>query len=243
MRHTLFAFLVAFAMGQSAAQAEAVNAQGLVRRYDAMMAANNYEARCMMTAHREDGTERLYKMRISKLGDDKMRLWFFDPANVRGQEMLRLGANLWVYMPNLKRALRMASRDSFQGGDFNNADVLRVSYARDYEATLSDDNEVPNTWQLELQAKSSEVAYDHIRLWMRKSDSMPLRGEYYAASGKLLRAAEFSDYKSFGGLRRPARVVMQNMLATARHSTMVMEAFDTRVTPSTNLFKLDSMGR
>ena len=52
--------------------------------------------------------------------------------------MLRNGDNLWVYIPNLKRATRVALRDSFQGGDFNNADVLRVNYEADYTGKLID---------------------------------------------------------------------------------------------------------
>src|SRR6185437_16026127 len=116
--------------------AEGPSADELVHRYDAIMGANTFEGEFAMTSHRDDGSERTYVMRIVKTGTDKMRLWFSEPASVKGQEMLRQGENLWVYMPNLKRALRVASRDSFQGGDFNNADVLRVNYAADYTPSL-----------------------------------------------------------------------------------------------------------
>ena len=73
---------------------------------------------------------------ILKRDADKFRVWFSEPASVKGQEILRLGDNSWVYLPNLKRATRIANRDSFQGGDFNNADVLRVNYTVDYDAVI-----------------------------------------------------------------------------------------------------------
>lgn len=222
----------------------APTADDLVKKYDDIMGAHAFEGQFAMTSHREDGTERAYVMRIVKLGNDKMRLWFSEPASVKGQEMLRQGENLWVYMPNLKRALRIASRDSFQGGDFNNADVLRVNYAADYNPTLEDDDAaVPDTYVLSLQAKTGEAAYDHIKLWLRKSDSMPVKGEYYTVSGKMLRQAEFSDVKSFGGFKRPSKVLMKNMLATARYSTMVVNTLNAKVQPPGSTFLLDNLGR
>ena len=196
-----------------------------------------------MTAHRDDGSTRTYEMKVLKSGQDKLRLSFSDPASVRGQEMLRQGENMWVYMPNLKRSLRVASRDSFQGGDFNNADVLRVNYEVDYAAQLIAQNDVPGSIGVELQAKTGDAAYDKIRLWLRDGDFMPLKGEYFAASGKMLRSAEFSDVKSFGGFKRPAKVLMKNMLATSRYSEMLVRTFNTKVKPAPGQFVLDNLGR
>src|SRR5262245_6626877 len=112
------------------------SADELLAKYDAVMGPESFEAVTEMTAHREDGSTRTYKMRVLKGGRDKLRIWFLEPAAVRGQEMLRQGENLWVYLPNLKKPTRLASRESFQGGDFNNADVLRVNYQADYQAQV-----------------------------------------------------------------------------------------------------------
>lgn len=215
----------------------------LLAKYDAVMGPENFVTVLEMTAHRDDGTTRTYKMSALKKGSDKFRATFAEPAAVRGQEMLRQGDNLWVYMPNLKRAVRLANRDSFQGGDFNNADVLRVNYTTDYSAELQADPARSDAWLLELHAKTKDAAYDKIKLWLRKSDALPLKGEYYTASGKMLRMAEFSDYKNFGGLSRPAKVVMKNMLATQRYSTMTWETLDTKVNPPNGKFVLDDLGK
>src|SRR2546428_6319172 len=120
--------------------------------------------------------------------------------------MLRVGESMWVYMPNLKRALRIASRDSFQGGDFNNADALRVNYVADYEPVLTGADD-PSLWLLELTAKTKDAAYDKIKLWVRREDRLPAKAEYYAASGKMLRSMTFADPKDFHGLKRPSHLV------------------------------------
>ena len=218
-------------------------AEELLKKYDSVMGPENFLATIEMTAHRDDGSTRTYKMTVLKKGDDKFRASFAEPAAVRGQEMLRQGDNLWVYMPNLKRAVRMANRDSFQGGDFNNADVLRVNYQADYTAKVVADSGRADAWLIELHAKTKDAAYDMIKLWMRKSDSQPVKGEYYTASGKMLRMADFTDFKVYSGLLRPGKISMKNMLATQRYSTMTWESIDTKVSPPTGKFVLDDLGK
>lgn len=237
-------FVLAFLSGLPAARAADPTASDILRKYDEIMGPPNFEATTVMTAHRDDDSERTYRMRVLKSGKEKFRLWFEEPAAVRGQEMLRQGDNTWLYMPNLKRSVRMANRDSFQGGDFNNADVLRVNYEDDYDATLAQNAGAADLHLVDLKAKTPDAAYDRVKLWVRKADLIPVKGEYYTASGKLLRAAEFTDVKDFGGgFKRPAKVVMKNMLATKRFSSMVFTAINTKVTPSASKFVQDDLGK
>lgn len=134
----------------------------LLARYDAIMSPKTFDSLLTMVAHRQDGSTRGYKFRALKAEDDKIRLWFFEPASAKGQEMLRVGENMWVYMPNLKRALRIASRESFQGGDFNNSDALRVNYVADYRADFGDSGD-PGQYLLLLSAKTKDAGYDKIK--------------------------------------------------------------------------------
>lgn len=221
----------------------APTAHALLARYDEVMSPSMSEALIVMTAHRDDGTARTYKMHVLKSGDDKLRSTFNEPTSARGQEMLRSGENMWLWMPNLKRAVRVASRDSFMGGDFNNADVLRPNYQADYDAVLAPSDD-PATWLIKLKAKGPSVAYDAIELHMSKSDLMPVRARYFARSGKLLRSAEFTDVKDFGhGHRRPARLKMKNEIETARFSELIWEKIDIKREISSQRFVLDDLGR
>lgn len=224
--------------------AEPPTTQEVLAKYDAAMAPATFKGVAQMTAHRDDGTTRAYKMTFLKGGADKSRVWFHEPAAVRGQEMLSNGENFWVYMPNLKRALRLASRDNFQGGDFNNADVLRANYARDYEGTVKEDPKKPEQWLVELKAKSPDSAYDSIKLWVTKAPlGIPVHGEYFTSSGKMLRSADFTELKDFGnGLERPAKITMRNEIATQRFSEMVWESVDITATVGDGKFGLSDLG-
>ncbi len=217
-------------------------AEQLLKRYDQVMSPRTFDGLLVMIAHRQDDTTRTYKFRALKSQDDKIRTWFFEPAAAKGQEMLRVEDNMWVYMPNLKRALRLASRESFQGGDFNNGDVLRVNYVADYNAKLipAEDDKL---WLLDLTAKSKEAAYDHIKLWMSKDKQQPAKAEYYAASGKMLRSAKFEDVKSFHGLERPAHMTMRNELATKRYTEMMWLDLKLDLDVPAQKFVVDDLGR
>jgi outer membrane lipoprotein-sorting protein len=216
----------------------------VLTKYDSIMAPTTFKATATMTAHRDDGSARGYTMTILKGADDKSRIWFQEPAAVRGQEMLRNAENFWVYMPNLKRSLRLASRDNFQGGDFNNADVLRANYAADYDGTVKEDPAKPELWLLEMKAKTPDSAYDSIKLWVLKSPlGVPVRGEYYTSSGKMLRSADFSEVKDFGnGMKRPSHITMRNEIATQRFSELIWVSVDTAAVVGDGKFGLSDLG-
>ncbi len=218
-------------------------AEELLAKYDSVMGPSTFESEVEMTAFREDGSSRTYVMKMLRGENDKFRIWFKGPASVKGQEMLRVGDNMWVYLPNLKRATRVANRDSFQGGDFNNADVMRVNYTQDYAAKVVA-SDVPDTWALELKAKSAETAYDAIKLWLRKKDGQPVRGEYYGTSGQMLRSADFKDYEELDkGYTRPTKVVMRNELVKARRSELVIKKMKLGVEAPAQRFTQSNLGR
>jgi outer membrane lipoprotein-sorting protein len=217
--------------------------ESLLERYDEIMGPPTFESDTSMSATREDGSTRTYRMKVIRGSDDKYRIWFSEPASVKGQEILRQGDNTWVYLPNLKRASRIANRDSFQGGDFNNADVLRTNYREDYEGKLVP-SETPDTYLLELKAKHAQTAYDAIKLWIRKVDRMPVRGQYFGTSGQLLRSAEFADIKQLEpGFSRPTKITMRNELVKSRSSQMIVHTLRRNVTAPAQRFTVTDLGR
>jgi outer membrane lipoprotein-sorting protein len=241
MRSAVFA-IAAFLVAAPLARAGEPTPGEVLSHYDQTMSPKTFDALITMVAHRQDDTTRTYKFRALKSTDDKIRLWFFEPAAAKGQEMLRVGDNMWVYMPNLKRALRIASRDSFQGGDFNNADALRVNYVADYTPAFGDSGDA-GAWLLELQAKTKDAAYEKIKLWIHKGDYMPMKAEYYAASGKMIRSMSYADVKDFHGLKRPSHLTMKNELAVKRFSEMNTLDMKLNVDVPAQKFVLDDLGR
>ena len=232
----------AFLMASKLAFAE-MTAPELLAAYDKIMGPDTFESEMEMTSHREDGTSRTYSMKSLKSGDDKFRIWFTAPSAVSGQEILRIGDNSWLYLPNLKRSSRLANRDSFQGGDFNNSDILRVNYSRDFDGKLvpSGDDKV---YKIELKSKNKDTSYDLIYLWMNKSNQMPLKGEYFGTSGKKLRSAEFLEVKNFSkSYLRPAKVIMKNEIVPARSSVLIIKSIKSNITIPPQKFLQTELGK
>jgi outer membrane lipoprotein-sorting protein len=234
---------VSFAAIAYGADAKVPALEEVLKRYDAIMGPETFDAIMTMTAHREDGTVKSYEMRAIKKGSDNFRLWFKKPAAVAGQEMLRVGDNSWIYLPNLKRTTRIANRDSFQGGDFNNADVLRVNYQTDYSGTVAPDED-PKQWLVSLKAKNSSVSYDAIKLWIARDTGQPSKGEYFGSSGKLMRSATFGEVKEFQkGYSRPQLVQMRNELVKARFSVLTINSISTGMDLADARFNLNDLGK
>ncbi len=203
-----------------APDAKAGDAAALLKRYDDVMAPRVATMEASMIVTRDDGSQRTYVMRILKKNDDKSRVYFDKPASMAGQEILRVGDNSWIYLPDIKRATNMSSKESFQGGDFSNADMLRPNLSQDYTPKLIESGD-PETEALELISKTKETAYQTIKLWLKKKDALPVRAQYFATSGKLLRSTHFSDYKEFQpGYVRPAKLVMTNETVKNRQSEL-----------------------
>jgi outer membrane lipoprotein-sorting protein len=229
-------------LATSALAMEPVSVEDVLKRYDAIMGPQVFQTESEMTSVRDDGTSRTYVMRMLKRDNDKFRVWFNEPGSVKGQEMLRNGDNVWVYLPNLKRATRIANRDNFQGGDFNNADVLRVNYAADYDGAFEESKD-PTLLCLRLKAKTKETSYDSIRLFVRKSDLQPVKGEYFGTSGQMIRSAEFLDIKELDkGYSRPTRVVMHNEVVKTRKSEMIIRKLQLAVDAPAQRFTQADLG-
>ena len=140
----------------------------------------------------------------------------------------------------LAARLRAARAASFAPG-FADRVLLRMQN----DASQTD----PKLVLLELKAKGPQVAYDVIKLWMTADakTAQPVKSELYAASGKLLRTAEFTDVKTFssgkGEWKRPAKIVMKNALVPARFSEMVWDDGQVKESISPQRFGLDDLGR
>ncbi len=137
----------------------------------------------------------------------------------------------------------MSNKESFQGGDFSNSDMLRPNLSQDYEPKFieSGDHEA---LALELTSKSKETAYQTIKLWVRKKDNLPVKAQYFATSGKLLRSTLYSDYKEFQpGFTRPAKLVMTNETVKNRQSELLLLKLKTGGVIPDGRFALNDLGK
>ena len=229
------------ALGLPSRALAAPSAQEVLAKANAVVAPEVYKATVQMVTLRKDGTRKTYVFKTAKQGGDKLRLSFDEPKTLSGHEILRLGDDLWRYVPSLKRSMRIASRDDFEAGDFRNADVLRVDLVRDYK--ISGMKEDDSNFVLDLAAATKQAGYDRIVYTVRKADYMPVQQEFYASSGKKLRSMTFSSPTAFGKHTRPSKVTMINELTKGQSSEMTIQSFEVVDTIPAKTFQRESLGR
>ena len=200
----------------------------LVRRYDAVMSPVTFDGLLVMIAHRQDDTTRSYKFRALKSKDDKIRTWFFEPAAAKGQEMLRVEDNMWVYMPNLSQPVRLSLSQRLTG-QVANGDLARANLSGDYNPTILRTETVDGEPMivLELTAVDRAVTYHRVLYWVREANNRPYKAEFYSLSDRLLKTCRYLDYKTLGGKMRPTRLVMEDALQ--KGDTSVLEYRDMRM--------------
>lgn len=223
------------------AAAWALDGKALLEKVDRNLEPESYEMTRKLINEEPDGKRKEFILYSVKKGRDKVAALFLAPASDKGRSTLRQGDNMWLYIPNVGKPVRITSLQSVTGGVFNNADILRVDYSEEYDVTSAKDE--GENYRLDLKAKSGNVAYDRLVLTVDKKTVLPTRIEAYAASGMLVKTLHFKDIKDFGGgIRRPATVETDSPLYKGYKSVMLYAAVKKREVPD-EVFTLNFMSR
>lgn len=200
--------------------AAAVDGNQILQKVDRNLEPESYESYRKLIDIQPDGTRKEYVLFSLKKGRDKVVALFLSPASDKGRITLRLGDNMWLYMPSVGKPIRITSLQSVTGSVFNNADILRVDYTTEYDVVSAE--EQPDAYLLSLKAKTGEVAYDRLTMWVDRKMLLPTTIEAYAASGLLIKTLRFKDIKDFGGgIRRPATLETDSPLHKGYKSVML----------------------
>jgi outer membrane lipoprotein-sorting protein len=215
----------------------AVEGTALLKQVDANLQPEAFESYRKLINIEPNGSQREFLLYTLKKGQDKIASLFLAPASEKGRATLRLGDNMWLYIPNVGKPIRITSLQSVVGGVFNNADIMRLDYHVEYDVqTLGD---LGNEYLLNLQAKSGAVAYNRLKMWVDKSTVVPTKIECYAATGLLIKTLYFKERKPFNnGTIRPAVVETDSPLYKGYKSIMVYARVKQRSIPD-EVFTLD----
>ena len=229
---TVLAFLLLFALKGRAASAPGVDAAALLKRSDTYR--NGWPAfvtRVKITNY-ESGKpdeEKLYE--VSQKGTDKTYVEFLSPRE-KGRHLLMLGDDMWVYLPDTSRPVRITPLERLSG-DASNGDVARTNYATDYTPVYLRNEKLDQTecHVLELTARRKGATYQRIVYWLRTDDARPVRAEFYLTSGKHIKSATFDDYAKVNGKTLLRRLTLYDEIRHNSHSLLEYTATSPRELP------------
>jgi outer membrane lipoprotein-sorting protein len=242
----MFKTLTAILMGISlAAAAYAIDDAQLLARIDKNLSPESYESYRKIINIEPSGSKKEYTYYTAKKGKDKIVGLFLSPASDKGRSTLRLGDNMWLYIPNVGKPVRITSLQSVVGGVFNNADILALDYAVEYDVEKVE--AAGSEHLFFLKAKTKAVAYDRLKMWVDKEKLVPIKIECLTEANMLIKTLYFKDIKDFGGgLVRPAVIETDSPLYKGYKSAMVFakikkREFKDEVFTLTFMPKMDSL--
>ena len=132
--------------------------------------------------------------------------------------------NLWAFFPDVSKPIRLSMQERLIG-DVANGDIARVNFSGDYFASLLRQEKIGEKeyFVLELVANAPEVTYGKVILWAEVLTCWPLKAEFYAISGRLLKACSYENYKMLAGALRPSRLVMEDPIIKGKKSTLTYD--------------------
>ncbi len=238
MLRAVLLYLLALGFAQSS---QAFDATAVLKEVDTRMAPESYEMYRKLINIEPDGKRKEYVLYTVKKGNDKMVALFLDPPSEKGRATLRLGDNLWLYIPNVGKPIRITSLQSVVGGVFNNSDIMQLEFSVEYTASAA--GEEPDQYVLDLKARGPTVAYDRLKMWVDKKSRVPITIEAYAASGLLIKTLHYSNMKDFGhDIVRPAQLLTDSPLYKGYQSVMLFDGIRPREFPD-EVFTLDYLPR
>lgn len=219
----------------------AVDGTAILKKVDRNLQPESYEMYRKLINVEPDGDRKEFVLYSIKKGRDKMVALFLDPPSEKGRSSLRDGDNMWLYIPNIGKPLRITSLQSVVGGVFNNSDILRLDYNQEYNVAGVKDEK--DEYILELKAKTNSVAYDRLKMWVEKKNLVPIKIEAYTASGLLIKTLHYSKIQDFGnGIIRPAMLQTDSPLHKGYQSIMLFSNIKKR-TFADEVFTLNYMSQ
>ena len=173
----------------------------------------------------------------------KSLVLFKSPASNRGRVLLMVEDNIWIYIPGTKNPIRISPQQQMMG-NVSNADVARVVFNIDYkiESMEEDTLEGQRVLNLTLSATTKGAAYQSITLWVEKESFKPIKGEFFALTGKLLKTAIYKGYERILGQERLTLLEIRD--AVKHNETSIMEYSNFKIQDTPEIyFQKTSMER
>ena len=158
-----------FVLGQNSLT---VSARGneILKKVDEVLAPGSMDYYRKLINEEPNGDKKEFIFYSVKKDRDKVAMLYLSPASEKGRATLRLGDNMWLYIPNVGKPIRITSLQSVVGGVFNNADIMRLDYSAEYDAINLEEG--PADYILGLKAKTRTVSYDSLKMWVNKKNNI-----------------------------------------------------------------------
>lgn len=196
--------LIMIVASQSALAAKGPNPTELIKRAEDQVLGKTFHGKLRMKIARPD-SEREMEILTWTEGREKALVKITKPAKDQGTGNLRVGLDLWQYLPKVERLIKIPPSlmlQSWMGSDFTNDDLVRTSSTyRDYVHKFAGFEKINGvkTAKIILTPKpDAPVVWGRLEMWIEPKRAVTLQQDFYSESGELLKRMSGSKIKKFG---------------------------------------------
>lgn len=130
------------------------------------------------------------------------------PLKDKGKGYLQTDSGMWFFDPADRRFTFSSSQDKFQGTNANTADFAPQHFVRDYAIESTEEVRLGayDCVLFTLKAKTRNVDYPQLKLWVTKVDGLMRKREDYSLSGQKLRTLAVPSYQKVEGGGAPHQI-------------------------------------
>jgi hypothetical protein len=174
---------------------------------------------------------------VLKLGKDHNRVLmsFQAPASKHGQKFLVDGDAVYILFEHTSNPIRVSPLEVLTG-QASDGDVIRT-FAADYDVVAMEqgnfEGEPALHFNLTAKVGGNTSSYKTVQLWIDPNDLNLMYGEFYAASGVLLKKAYYRDYRNILGKDFPTTIDILAGDDAKKHTKMTFLKYGKKVLPET----------
>ena len=209
--------------------------EDILRRVDANIGSDNKISVSTMIIRGRRGS-RSIQSKSWIHGEDKSLTEYLAPAREAGTKMLKLGDQLWIYIPSTDRTIKISGhmmRQSVMGSDLSYEDMMEDPELLNlYNANVIEEETFLDRpcWILELTAKVEDISYPSRKIWVDKERYISLKEERFARSGKLLKRFEVKEVKRIQNRWVPVHMVFKDVLKSGKGTEFTIESIEFNAT-------------
>ena len=196
------------------AQSGKLSARDILNKVDDLYRGDASTGEMTMAIVTENWSRTL-TMQIWAKGKDKSLIRILSPAKEQGTATLRVGNDIWNYLPKVNRTIKVSSSmmsQSWMGSHFTNDDLVRESrMADDYTFETTFDGVRDGIKVIEITCipkPEAAIVWGKIVLTVKDESYIPLSILYYDESMNLVRTLIFSDIKNMDGRDIPMKMTV-----------------------------------
>ena len=183
-------------------------------------------------------------------GKEKSLIRILEPAKERGTATLKVGRELWNYLPKVNRVIKLPSSmmsASWMGSHFTNDDLVRQSrMSEDYDFEVSFEGKREGVEVVELTCIPKEdaaVVWGKVVVLVERARYLPLSVLYHNEDLELMRTMTYSNVRELDGRALPTEIVIVPHDETGEKTRVEYQTIDFDSVKDDELFSLRELQR